>query len=1156
MGRTKRRKTKKGNSSGQGGRLHWYVNQFLSRGQWRKAIRRAQMESPPFVQTLLRRLPHKIAAAASAEILDHPLRNTIADLSILPTRPSHDDLATELQWLVFGLEMHADRVLSFCSQRQLFDRFVLWGGVAEAREVLSQIREDHGESLWAAKAQILLGSMAEGLVGNRQAVTALQSEARGLASVILGFQGRKSEPKFSARTYEASVLDQFGPYLSDPEYRDLMDSLLFHILPTYIRPSSNFSYLTHHASGTSLVDRYIALLQLSRFLLALPDATAHSAIRSALQSTDRLRAAPELGVIAMLSGAPVHGSVPDWTNALLDAIDSYTQGDYQAAVDISATILTEHPPALEALEVYTRASVRGGWLREPLFPSGSLGDQLLLYFRHSVARTESSKTSLDSLYHLAMHLDATSMGLPMMTYTASFASRGEGMDWARLFAVSSSAPSPRQSQYIPSGVGTKRFLDSLTSRFGTRLTTEFFTQLTDDTDRTRTLGTIPPVRAKKHAAIRAFSQGDFRAANDHLDEVRTHPDAIPADHALTVELSCRSLMRRGEYGAAVRVVVDTYLENPALVAPGLFEDLFAHRREWLESPPSLLWPVFLHQYFVATDRPPDHHSIFGASDDFLVECGHDVPSQLSKDDPTATISRLVYYLAEVCTLEVLEYSFHFRSVDELEGERIRILRRLLECDPQNGKSYQEAIERLTRSAAIRLSVTQLDRSRVHVDTEGIRGSLLGSLDDLFDQCRQIADLPARLRKVVVVKELSSDSTTEAKTEIMALDQFLFLDLFEAIKQRFISSNEFGLDSYLSTRIRHGTLLGELRAPFEENHLVTKRTTDAGDYETNDYWLSELHDEPNSRLDERLKAMSLAVDKLGEEVKNQWIQVRVHERDPERGFDFRYDRGAYRQLHQALKRHETLPEFIDAAFDVLWERTRRCASRLERRIQTELRGRYEDLLSELEQDVTQIVNPGPRATLVAAIRRCKTEVQQACTRVAGWFAIGDEVSPTDFDFEHLIGICERMIERSRPGQSMMIRRQVPDALRCHGRHLKGFVDAMYILLDNIAQHSGVESPEADIAVAGDGDRVQISVANRVERDGGAGELHEVVGRLNRRDQSASDSAIIRREGGSGIAKLYKILEVDLSRGNEFAVEFTFDGTTFSVVVEMSAAELVR
>src|ERR1019366_10442620 len=68
---------------------------------------------------------------------------------------------------------------------------------------------------------------------------------------------------------------------------------------------------------------------------------------------------------------------------------------------------------------------------------------------------------------------------------------------------------------------------------------------------------------------------------------------------------------------------------------------------------------------------------------------------------------------------------------------------------------------------------------------------------------------------------------------------LFTKIFNELKAKFISSNEYGLDSYLSVWIRHGTLAGQIRSVFERQHLITRRDATGNRYHRNEYWINRL-----------------------------------------------------------------------------------------------------------------------------------------------------------------------------------------------------------------------------------------------------------------------------------------------------------------------------
>ncbi len=100
------------------------------------------------------------------------------------------------------------------------------------------------------------------------------------------------------------------------------------------------------------------------------------------------------------------------------------------------------------------------------------------------------------------------------------------------------------------------------------------------------------------------------------------------------------------------------------------------------------------------------------------------------------------------------------------------------------------------------------------------------------------------------------------------------------------STTHGLDCYLSMRVRHGTLSGQLRSPLEEQHLITQRESGSQEYKPNEYWpnrLPEVSPERRSKVEERLSTFSKSYDDFIDRIANKLIQIRSKDK-PEGLFD--------------------------------------------------------------------------------------------------------------------------------------------------------------------------------------------------------------------------------------------------------------------------------
>src|SRR5262249_40848239 len=126
---------------------------------------------------------------------------------------------------------------------------------------------------------------------------------------------------------------------------------------------------------------------------------------------------------------------------------------------------------------------------------------------------------------------------------------------------------------------------------------------------------------------------------------------------------------------------------------------------------------------------------------------------------------------------------------------------------------------------------QVERTKIYVDTDGIKRQAEKTLRDGY--IRLMATLsdgaPSServelMRKVQrILSEVNADGIKVLFPDLPANESDVqFERLVHEVMRLLISSQEYGLEAYLSTRVRHGTMGNQLRSAFELQSLVTQR----------------------------------------------------------------------------------------------------------------------------------------------------------------------------------------------------------------------------------------------------------------------------------------------------------------------------------------------
>jgi hypothetical protein len=502
------------------------------------------------------------------------------------------------------------------------------------------------------------------------------------------------------------------------------------------------------------------------------------------------------------------------------------------------------------------------------------------------------------------------------------------------------------------------------------------------------------------------------------------------------------------------------------------------------------------------------------------------------------VQRILFFLQNVCVLDVLDHSVEYESTDDIENERIAICQMLLELDSDNASAYSEEIFRLIQTGLVRKALQHLDESKVSIDERGIMQSLDKSFRDRYERYAGFLKLSDRQREAFRVNgiDLSNERNIIVLTDASRVQ---FEELFSDLKTRFISSNEHGLDSYLSVRIRHGTLSGQIRSQFEKENLITRKNAVDGVYDQDSHWRERVFQNYPLQIEvsavDLLRNFSQRVDAIIETVKDKWVQVKGAANEDQGLFDYDYSEEDIVSLYVRTISAGSYDDFINTIFEELWERTGKNLDRVVTKIRTDLSSQLTSALDLLASRMFLLHEDIRHSPFSDAIIRCRTRIQNEIEAIAAWFRIPNETSLGDFTAGVLVETAVATVTKCFPTYRFVPRVAVESGIVFKGSALVPLGDVMFILLGNVIKHSRADSIEASIEIQTLAERVILSVENSLNSDV---DILEVVS--STRAAHELKGAILltgatRREGGSGYHKLHKLLRYDLKCRDDYTVE---------------------
>lgn len=506
------------------------------------------------------------------------------------------------------------------------------------------------------------------------------------------------------------------------------------------------------------------------------------------------------------------------------------------------------------------------------------------------------------------------------------------------------------------------------------------------------------------------------------------------------------------------------------------------------------------------------------------------PGELRDIDTGWPPNLLIFFLSKVCTAAMLDMLPAIRSTREVLEERREICGYLASIDRDGAERHTQEVLEISRELTVLDGMQTIDGSRVHVDVESLSRRLKVDLAESFQ------------RYAALVK--TSDETIEGLSKLLkdvsTIDQHvpdyllampvsepdeLLVSMIVRSRERFLFDVPHGLDSYLSKRIRHGSIVGVLRAPAEREGVLAKRNLN-GSYRSSGMWADQLEEgSQRAALTAAIIGTSKAIDEHLLRIKDKLLHVRS-ESKPLGMLEAPLTTPAYLIIRSFAIADASLDSFVDTMFKSLWAMLGQSLANAQLHLKRDSVAFISEQFQSLRVKGSRILkNPEERAAFDAAAARASVGVQAALVTAASWFEPAEPVART-YTLEEVVAIALESVRATTTKFSPDIELSTESTFSFSDFSLPLVCDVFYIALGNVAAHAAENGdPKVWIAVIGTDDNqfLTFTIENEVA-------LSELEHRLlsEKLDEVRKDIALsqgsdrARSEGGSGLHKLASIV----------------------------------
>jgi hypothetical protein len=1061
-------------------------------------------------------------------VVGNPFPQTASDFKI-GFRSSPLLPADEFAWCAAVLQQYTEPLAQFVVLREVFTSHYLRGDYVRASEALNQIEASHGVSLWLIAHKMQLIQITSGLQAQKTyCESILSTEGISIFAAFMSYY-------FSMRSEENVSLSSLRSDTEEFSKGQLHDYALVHVIPFDICEIRNPVVPIYYEQTQPIIDRFQTFVSMALLALSRESDLQQTYVTDALRLICPVGDPRVTQLLHLLDGQ----SDPLWRSTL-DTFDIYNEGNYVDAshsnnfhfeLHARSRLHCETPPesvTLQSISTRVEASMTNLLTARDYHSSAVALQKLALSCGTSYIAAEIPAFLLREHDHIRVH-----------AYS----------ELDRFAALNSPFGNPWNAKVVTTMRGGEKMISALQQLKPT--STSLALQRVIRDPNTHGIGQImalplPSYRRELYLGHLAMRLDDFSGAILHYQAAGEHGNLFAKTIARTY--SFEPLYETGLLQRALSLTIDHCLQSPDALRLYPVEPLAvaAAAQPDTRYGPDLL--ILLHllskQIHVNWER-----NLSDSFENFLSAYKLGRPSDLAKCVILIDRRRLIYILKNICIPRILDDMTIFQNVDEIEEERIAICRTLMTLDPGEEKTYSDEIRGIVRNMRITELLHKVETSQIYVDEDGIRTSVEEVMKDLFARYQillQHPDVDYQAEKISqrMVQLLGEKNNAE-------LNQFQLPSseregLFSAIVAIFVTQFALdpahGLDTHLSTTIRHGAFEGHVRNPFATEDLLCSLDQKRRGIELPARWRERFPSTDESEHRVVLRQMSRFTEKLEEVVDlylRDLLRVRGDAEQLKGLFNFQITRAERLQLMTDLTPATGYDAFIASLFEICWTKADASLIKVREELRETLQNTINLALGSLIAALEANIRHERVADLVDAVVRARTAFQVAVDEICGWFHRPVDLRRSPFEIDLAIGVAVKQIEKCYEPIYPEIGPNVEQSF--DGALFDGLVEIFFILLQNVVRHSRTYGVDRHIKVRilKDGGKILIEVENRLSLGIDIEERRGVAEGAMARYGHDTALKMARVEGGSGLSKIWRILEYDLKKAHRLSLEVTDD-----------------
>ena len=535
----------------------------------------------------------------------------------------------------------------------------------------------------------------------------------------------------------------------------------------------------------------------------------------------------------------------------------------------------------------------------------------------------------------------------------------------------------------------------------------------------------------------------------------------------------------------------------------------------------------------------------------LEENGIEKPSEFFCIKSLDFDSLITYYLRNICAINVMDSLLVFDTQDDVENERILICQKLINIDSKNSNNYRSEIALLTKNMEVNKLFNVVETGRIYVDTDGIKALLWDTVSKSLMKCKEALNSPnlefsTKFKNILnnIYKDqypvLKGVYLPENETE-----EFYF-NIVRNVIDSFYFNPAYGLDTNISTAIRHGWLGGYITAPLLDDQILLSKQK--GKYVMSDFWkqiISIIDSKTASKLEKDIISFSNKLNNTVNDYLENKLQIsNIDSMNKNSLFNIFWTKDQHNEVIDFITEFTTTDEIIEKIFSICWNKVEENLFE----VRLDLRANANIIKNNLDKILTVMSDNGYREQLshyVDTIVNAREKIHENFETIEGWFFLTNDLGIESFELDNAFLVCKKQIENCYGHRIPEIKFN-SEIKSLPGLYFEGLCKILFLLIQNVIIHNESSfNIKVDLSVLYSNNTLSIACSNPINESSDFQECRNKI-------EEAQNNLTVNRarvEGGSGLSKIKVIAEFDFKKSFDINLNLSPD-RIFSVRINVS------